>query len=214
MKTFIFSLVVVCFASTASALSISGDVNMVRQPVSVENDVRTNNNKAILFTEQKNTILQQSINVQAYLPGVYDASTAGKTLKEGRSVNSYFLHADVADGSNTPKTYSGSISFDTKILGVIFNDPSGNSFLAAPNTTYETSVDHGLDLNEPYGDMFRISKNRMRLDFSFNTFGITDQIRIITAGKVEDPNPIPEPVTPTLLAMGACGLVLRRRHIS
>lgn len=218
MKTFVLPILIgASFVSSANALSISGDVNMVRPPVSVEDNARTNNNKSLLFIEQKDTVLQRSIDVQAFLPGVYDSSSdaVGRTLREGKTINSYFLHADVREGSNTPKVYSGSISFDTKILGVIFNDPSGNSILAAPNTSYETVVDHGLDLNDPNGDTFRISNNRMRLDFSFTTFGMTDQIRIITAGHNKD-NPVPEPVTSTLMAMGlsSLGFVLRRRHTS
>jgi uncharacterized protein (TIGR03382 family) len=67
--------------------------------------------------------------------------------------------------------------------------------------------------------MFRISKNRKRLDFNFNVNGVLDQIRIITRGNAVSAetdgagNAMPEPVTPTLVAMGLTGLALRRRRV-
>lgn len=204
------------FAGDASALTISGDVNMIFPPASVEMDARTNNNKALLFKESSNVALASDMGVEAYLPGVYSAGTpAGRTLASGRTVNSYFLHADVT-GDNTPRHMSGSITFDDKILGVIFGDFSASDALVgAAGTTYESAAGHGVDFNDPIGDSFRISNNRMRLDFDFYVSGRTDQIRIITAGNaplsiVE--NPIPEPVTPALLAMGLGSLALRRRR--
>ncbi len=221
MKSIITTLAVgtaLTFAGQASAMSLSGDVNMVFAPASVQEGDRTNNRKALLFVEQTNTVLASDLDVEAFIPGVNDGSSAalGRTLAEGRTVTSYFLHADVAEGANTPKLMEGSITFNDKILGVIFGDFSASDALVgAPGTAYETASGHGLDLVDPNGDMFRISNNRMRLDFSFNVSGITDQIRIITAGVAapqETENPIPEPITPTLLAMGLGGLALRRRH--
>lgn len=222
MKSIITTLAagtVLTFVGHASALTLSGDVNMIFPPASVQQDDRTNNNKALLFTEQANTTLGSALDVQAYLPGVYDGSSTavGRTLAAGRTVTSFFLHADVAEGVATPKNFSGSITFNEKILGVIFfgNFTASDALVGAPGTAYETAAGHGLDLSGPNGDSFRISNNRMRLDFNFNISGITDQIRIITIGNaplVITENPIPEPVTPTLLAMGLGGLALRRRR--
>ncbi len=223
MKSIITTLAigtVLSLAGQASALTLSGDVNMVFAPADVTADARTNNNRALMFTEQRDTTLASSLQVEAYLPGVYDASStaAGRTLAAGRVVTSFFLHSDVSADAATPKTMSGSITFNEKILGVIFGDfAASDTLVGAPGTTYESAVGHGLDLSDPNGDSFRISNNRMRLDFNFNVSGITDQIRIITAGQaatVPQENPIPEPVTPALLAMGLGSLALRRRHIA
>jgi hypothetical protein len=209
---------VLSIVGQASALTLSGDVNMVFAPASVQEDDRTNNNKALLFTEQANTTIASDLNVEAYLPGVYDSSSTniGRTLAAGRTVTSYFLHADVSEDASTPTLMTGSITFNDKILGVIFgNFSASDALVGAAGTTYEATTGHGLDLPEPNGDSFRISNNRMRLDFSFYVSGITDQIRIITAGnapQVITENPIPEPVTPALLAMGLGSLALRRRH--
>jgi len=205
------------FAGDASALTISGDVNMVFAPASVQQDARTNNNKALLFNESANVALASDMNVEAYLPGVYDGgSPLGRTLAAGRTVSSYFLHADVAEDANTPKHMSGSITFNDKILGVIFSGfGASDALVGAAGTAYETQGGHGVDFADPIGDSFRISNNRMRLDFDFYVSGITDQIRIITAGNaplVITENPIPEPVTPALLAMGLGSLALRRRR--
>ncbi len=209
---------VLSFVGQASALTLSGDVNMVFAPASVQQNDRTNNNRALLFTEQTNSTLASSMNVDAFLPGTYDASAAaaGRTLAAGRTVTSYFLHADVSDNAVTPTRMSGSITFNDKILGVIFGNFSvSDALVGAAGTAYETQGGHGLDLSDPNGDSFRISNNRMRLDFNFNVSGITDQVRIITAGNAPlavQENPIPEPVTPALLAMGLGSLALRRRH--
>jgi len=200
-------------------MTLSGDVNMIFAPASVQENARTNNRRALLFTEQANATLASSMNVEAFLPGVYDGSSAaatGRTLAAGRTVTSYMLHADVSQNARTPKRMSGSITFNDKILGVIFgNFTASDALVGAAGTAYETKVGHGLDLSDPNGDGFRISNNRMRLDFDFLVSGITDQIRIITAGNAPlaiQENPIPEPVTPALLAMGLGSLALRRRH--
>ncbi len=203
----------------AAAMSLSGDVNMVRSPASVQDGDRTNNRKALLFTEQSNTALAGNLKVEAYLPGVYDNSSVVKrhTLAAGRTVTSYMLHADIDADGDSPVLMKGSISFNEKILGVIFgNFGASDSLLGAPGTSYGSAVGHGLDMNGPGSDSFRISNDRMRIDFSFYVGGISDQVRIITAGTAAPQsfdNPIPEPVTTTLMAMGLGGLALRRRHI-
>lgn len=207
------------FVGHATAMSLSGDVNMVRSPASVQDGDRTNNRKALLFTEQTNTTLAGNLIVEAYLPGVYDRSsaTASRTLAAGRTVTSYMLHADVDSDGDTPVLMKGSIGFSEKILGVIFgNFGASDALVGAPGTSYEAAIGHGLERKGPNGDFFRISKDRTRIDFRFHVGGITDQVRIITAGvaaKQSAENPIPEPVTTTLMAMGLGGLALRRRHI-
>lgn len=205
------------FMSTQTfGMSLTGDVNMVHPPASVQQGDRTNSNKAILFTEQANTALGGNLRVDAFLPGKYSdgVDTKGRTIGAGKVVSSFLLHADPGDAKSG--RMKGSIHFNDKILGVVFGDLSAsNALVGAPETTYAATPGHGLDGK----DFFKISKNRKRLDFNFNVGDITDQIRIITRGTASSPgtdgagSALPEPVTPTLLAMGLSGLALRRRRV-
>ncbi len=219
MKTIITAIAagtVLSFVGHTSALTLTGDVNMVFPPASVQANDRTNNRRALLFTEQANTVLTHNLRVEAYLAGEYNSSSAvvGRTLGTGRAITSLFLHADISDDAASPTVMSGSISFDQKILGVIFGDfRQSDPLVGAAGTAYEAAAGHGVDLGNQ--DSFRISNDRMRLDFDFFVSGITDQMRIILAGNAPlavQENPIPEPVTPTLLAMGLGSLAMRRRH--
>lgn len=202
----------------ASGLSLTGDVRMIHSPSSVQDGERTNNRKALLFTEQANAALKENLSVEAYLPGKYNGTaqtTRRRTLAAGRTVNSYFLHANTRAQKNG--RVRGSIGFDEKILGVIFGDFSeSNALIGAPGTAYESTTGHGLE----EGDWIRISKDRKRLDFDFSVTNITDQVRIITTSLNKSTNTdriknaMPEPLTPTLLAMGLAGLVMRRRRMA
>ena len=146
-------------------------------------------------------------------PDTYDNSNlpplGGSQLGAGTRVDSYFVHYDVASGN---QTNSGSVTFDTDILGVLVyatTIDASDGTLGAPGTVYVpggTDPNRGMDFGP---DAFTLSADLRTLAFSLReNSNRLDQVRIVVASAA------PEPDTVLLFGAGLIGLGLLRRRRS
>ncbi|HEY4085464.1 MAG TPA: PEP-CTERM sorting domain-containing protein [Bryobacteraceae bacterium] len=206
--------------------SYSGDIGFINTPPSslvpgaVENDL-----KALLFMEDSDLSFASAITVNATAPGLYQskASLTPGSIAAGTRISDTYIHADpVTSGT----IFTGSVTFNTDILGLIVttNDLfASDSFLGVTGTNYGGSTTpRGLELS-PTQDYFSISSNLRTLTFTLKTWAYTDDIRVITAGNFASTfgassaaqSPVPEPGTIALIGLGlgliAVGARRRRR---
>lgn len=126
-------------------------------------------------------------------------------ISMGTRIDSYYLHADRVGTPAAFLGFSGSIEFDTDILGVAaqLSVLDGTRFLGAAGTNYVGIG--GLELSNQ--DRFTISADRRTLTFAFSISSGSDDLRIITAATA-----VPEPGTVGLVftMLGALALVRRK----
>jgi hypothetical protein len=179
----------------ADIVGVSGQATVVSPPSSVE--VGTGS-LSLVFAEQS-VVLPSLLTVDASGPGTYASpgSLTGGTISAGTDVNSYYLHSLGPNPGGS--VFAGSITFSTPILGVEALDLSlsaTNSILGLPTTTYYSgSHAQGFELGSQI-DSFTISSDGLTLTYLDETFGLPDDLRIITAPAV------PEPSSVQLLGMG------------
>lgn len=197
----------------ADTVSVSGQATLVSPPSSVEGQTGS---ISLVFVEES-VVLASPIAINASAPGTYAslASLTGGTIAGGTGVTSYYLHSSGPNRSGN--IFAGSITFSTPILGVEALEPSliaTNSLLGVPSTAYFSSnQNQGFDLGTQI-DSFTISPDGLTLTYINETFGFSDDLRIITAASV----PVPEPPSAQLLGLGVfCALfisLLRTSHHS
>jgi hypothetical protein len=178
--------------------------------VTPNNAAAENNTFANLFLERSNHTLASSLAVDFFSPlGSYNGSSSSVgSIAAGTIVNSYWLNVDKVGSSSAVVSYSGQITFQNKILGVIFNNKSrfasSTSVLGNPGTTYPGSGSYGpLEAT----DTFSVTNGGKTLSFSWRVNTNADQMRIITA--------VPEPAfyqLGALLAGGGLLFFIRRRQ--
>jgi hypothetical protein len=198
-------------ASTVT--SYSGDIGFVTTPPSsLVPGASENNLKALLFMEDTNLSFASAITVDATAPGLYKskASLTPGSIAAGTPLSDTYIHADpVTSGT----TFTGSVTFNTDILGLIVttNDLfATDSLLGVHGTNYGPSTNpRGLELS-PSQDYFSISANLRTLTFTLKTWDYTDDIRVITAGNFASTSsalsaaqsPVPEPGAIALIGLG------------
>jgi hypothetical protein len=103
------------------------------------------------------------------------------------------------------RTYSGTITFDTNVLGIALLDATlaGSNFLGAPGTLYSTSG-QGFELGLP--DTVTLSADRRTVTILNFANTASDDLRIITAVTAA----VPEPGTLSLMMIGVVGFVASR----
>jgi sugar lactone lactonase YvrE len=171
---------------TAVTAPPSAAVLKITPPPSVQLDGLESNQSAFFFAERVSFVLPSAIAVDASSPGTYNSfgSLTPGIIPAGTVVDSFFLHADPFDPNNGV-FYSGSLSFDNPILGVIALSgglDQTDAILGAPGTLYPipgSEPARGFELGSP--DMFVISADRKTLTFSNAAAGADDQLRIVTA---------------------------------
>ena len=160
---------------TAASPSInpSTSVEVIGAPCSVIENALESDTSIRMFPERLNYTLLTDLTVN------------GKLFAAGTRVNVYLIHADrVGDQQGMYKNLSGSVSFDTPILGVITSGAKlmathstlGATFDPDIHTSYSARSDQGLESD----DRVRVSVDKTRLDLSFKVWNVVDQVRVIT----------------------------------
>jgi hypothetical protein len=170
----------------AAITAVSGNIELVSAPASVQLDATQSNDHAIAFDEQQLyhfTTTKWDLNG---IPGLYDGlnDLQGGYLFNDVYVQSHFFHADPVSGS---LHIQGSITFDHRILAIAMSEvrleeteSAGLSSVLYPKSD-STRVARGLEL--PAGDFFRIDPNGRTLEIDATTTTGSDgfdQMRILT----------------------------------
>jgi len=207
LGAFLVVLLAAC-AAGATPISVTGAVTPIAPPADARlNSVLESNTVAPFFTEVTNFLLPGNLTVDFNAPGTYSSNPVSmSTIAAGTRVDSYYLVTDPigADPANN-RTFVGSITFNTNILGAIVLDPefnASNGVVGHPGTLYSPA---GVQLELGSPDVFTISADRRTLSFNFTSNTAADNVRIITATSV------PEPASILLVASGLVGAYRYRR---
>lgn len=214
LKKFLASALVaapclVAVQAQAGIVAVTGMAQQIAAPASVVvNAGLQSDTIAYVFSEQQGVTLASAVSVDATASGTY-TTVGGLTpglISMGTRIDSYYLHADRVGIPTAFLAFSGSIEFDTDILGVAAQVSVLNttSFLGAAGTNYGGIG--GLELSNQ--DRFTISADRRTLTFAFSSSDGADDLRIITAAA----RAVPEPGTVGLVftMLGALALVRRK----
>lgn len=196
----------------------SGEVSVVSSPQSVRWGGTESAQHAFAFRERPTVVLPRDVRVDVRVkglpagsytldPGKLDEKGLSPTsglLPMGACVNSHIVHADSPGADDAGVTYSGSVTFDTRIVGIaaIAGNLNASNFLGALNTDYPTDprrdYDFTTDRNE--NAKITISANRRTVHFETTVYDHVDQFRVITAcpprltvTKTPDRATVPEP---------------------
>lgn len=183
-------------------------IELVAAPASlVEGELESSTDIRLIW-EQQDLVLTDDLLVNLSQPGSYDRYTFNSTpavISAGTRVSSYLLHFDPIDF--TLATLSGSVTFNSPILGVIVQNPALNAsdpILGAPGTTYPGwSPLSGSDLLWLTLTMDSISVS-LAADYQ------VDQVRIIT--RVPDFSNTALLMGYALLGLGGTRRLLRKRR--
>lgn len=211
-----------CLAGTAAHATIlapTGAVSIVSPPTDISTGATESDTVILAFAERQNVTLPADVAADITVPGTSPSGgvqhLSPGTIAAGTGINSYFIHFDVvgtpAPTSAIPAT--GSVSFDSDVLGLIVLDAKLNAthtFPGMPGTTYSTGG--GLEIvgggaGTGANDQVTLSADRRTVTFNFRDAESPDDIRIITS--------VPEPSTLGLVFSASVGLAaycFRRRR--
>jgi hypothetical protein len=194
--------------SPAGALTTTGDVTQVAPPPSLELDAFVSNT-TIWLIEEAGVVLATDLAVDLTLPGTYNdpAQITPGIIPAGTVVRSYITHFDSID-TQLVLNRSGSITFDTDILGVMILDATldaSDPVVGLASVVYPTGlVFRGTEISTQFPESVSLVDNRT---FRIDRIGVdlvSDSLRIITI--------VPEPGTASLLAIGLSLLALHGRR--
>jgi hypothetical protein len=201
--------------ASGGILLTSGAVQVTSPPpADVTNGALTSNTVVRVFAEQLGLTLGSDLTVNITTPGTYTGSLTPGAILAGTVVDSYFLHADPASSSTT--AYSGSVTFDTDVLGLIVLDnrlDNTDAVLGRPGTLYPTGFNgRGLELGSTQ-DQITLSADRRTVSFSWHAAVAMDSVRVVTAATsaAVPATAVPAPGGLALAAAGALALLGYRR---
>jgi len=199
----ILTCVLVLFpcAISASAANVTtlGAISLVAPPPDVRLNALRDDTTIWAFAEQQNVLLAAPLTFSITQPGTSPSggniNNSPGDVSAGTRVNSYYLHYESVTGTGNHNVLtSGSITFDTDILGIaIYNARLNQSdaALALGTTLYPHNQERELDIadNSIYGqdgnDRITLSADRRTVFLEIGNTGGLDQVRIVTA--------VPEP---------------------
>ncbi|WP_145999165.1 hypothetical protein [Oceanicoccus sp. KOV_DT_Chl] len=180
----------------ASLVSVSGDLQLITAPVSLNPGVLESSTTMQVFAESQGYMLQSALMVDT----LYATGNSG-VIAAGRSVNTYFVHMDPVGDSleiNDIVSLSGTLTFDRQILGLIWssdvcslcpvsdNNLDASDFFGSDNTVYPLGdLGRGYEQDAYYEgrtlDFISISPDGMSLTLTANSYPLRlDQMRVIT----------------------------------
>src|SRR3989441_2049233 len=183
-STLVLVLLLTAAPVHAGIVSTSGAVSIISPPADARLGALENNTVAQLFMEVTGLTLPSSLAVDFNAPGTYNSNPPGPlpTIAAGTIVESYYLITDpVGSDPANIRSFSGTITFSTDVLGAIVLDPefaSSNVALGHPGTLY-SSGGIGFELGSP--DTFTLSSDRRTITFSNVANTAADNMRIVTA---------------------------------
>lgn len=206
-----------CFAAPAAlaqGVVSSTNINLLPSaPPSVVEGKMTSSTLAAAFQEKQNVALTSALSVDIAKPGTYSFANlpSSGALAAGSQVDSFLFFTDPGN-TNSITSFTGSLTFDRNILGLIVlssSQDNTDSLLGAAGTTYPAGVSNrGLEFQAANGDMITLSGDDRTLNYTFNTGNSVDEVRVITNAA-----PVPEASTTIslglLLALG--GVLIARK---
>jgi prepilin-type processing-associated H-X9-DG protein len=155
-------------------------VEVVEQlPPSLDAGAFTADDRAFLFPEQESIELGGTISVDAAEPGTYSGKQGapGGSVPAGTRVSCWLLHWDSVARSDS--FLDVTVSFGGEVLGVIYTTGRLNATDSSlgQEIVYPRGYYRGFDSED---DVLKLSSDRTRIDFSLQTVGYTEQVRILT----------------------------------
>lgn len=191
-------------SARAEIISISGDIETIAPPSSVQAGDLESDDVIRVFQEWETFLLPEDIEVDITEPGTVtnaDVPSVG-TIAAGTFVDVFFLHSDPI--GSTLIELSGSVTFNRDILGVIISNErldASDDPLGHPGTLYPTGLDNrGTAVNSEMFDSITLSSDLRTLSVDMRVGSVIDQVRVLTA-------PIPEPSSLALSGLGIVGLI-------
>jgi len=219
----IFSIATLLLCSNAGALTVSGDISLLSTPpVAAGPGGLVSGGRTFAWAEGRDVSLSAPLFVDI-VP--FLNNSAGTYMKNGRSsfqpswsgsispgsVDSFIVHAEQS-GQNA--TFTGSITFDTDIVGIIFEGATlsaTDALLGAIGTTYAGgSYNRGVELRGR-NNWFSISSDLRTFAFQTVARENMDEFRILTYRQIQS-TVVPIPASAWLFgsALFVLGRIRRR----
>ena len=188
-------------AARADIIGTSGSVVIIAPPADARLGELVDPDVLQVFPESSDVDLGSALAVNATAAGTYDNGVGpGAELAAGITVDSFMV---VCDSGGRSATCTGSITFDTNVLGLIFSTAdlaASDAILGHPGTLYSGTL---ANRGQEAGDSVTLSSDLRTVSFVDTVSSPGDDIRIVTAPEAAT---VPEPSSVGFV--GTCLLIL------